>query len=53
MEAVNSNTMVGAETDMKVVCLRDELSLKLAMVSRAGIGNALDASQGGDCSRAS
>src|SRR5919197_5444061 len=32
---IESNTMVGAETGMKLVCQRDELSQKLGLVSRA------------------
>src|SRR5438045_6230116 len=32
---IESNTRVGTETGMKVVCRRDELSQKLAVVSRA------------------
>jgi len=32
---IESNTMVGAETGMKVVCGREELSAKLGVVSRA------------------
>ena len=32
---IDSNTMVGAETGMKVICRRDELSQKLGVVSRA------------------
>jgi DNA polymerase-3 subunit beta len=32
---IDSNTMVGAGTGMKVVCRRDELSQKLGIVSRA------------------
>src|SRR5436305_5280003 len=32
---IESNTRVGTETGMKVVCQRDELSQKLAVVARA------------------
>src|SRR6266513_6487739 len=32
---IDSNTIVGAGTGMKVVCRRDELSQKLGVVSRA------------------
>src|SRR5436190_18577153 len=32
---IESNTMVGAETGMKLVCGREELSQKLALVARA------------------